>query len=418
MEELTYQGNKFIPRELKDCPECGKPRISFGWCKDCETNSMKQNFPYWASENKEIDELIRHTQLNASQTCDYLEWIPFEKFEMVKYISSGGFGSVYSALWMEGPRWNWDEGAQEWTRAGPMNVALKRLDNSHNISSSFINQIKAYCKCIQSASLAETFGITKDPTSNYMIVMKYYERGNLYQYLDHHNGILSWEDIVNMLRGIARGLEKIHIEGKIHKNLHGGNLLIEDETDARIGDVGLYGPCYLHEKDNLGQIYGVLPYIAPEVLRGENYTSASDIYSFGIIMNTLATGKRPWYNEAHDINLAKNIYDGRRLEIPEDTPKFYAELIQQCWDNEPENRPTASYIYKKLNWINLIREHPNPFDDNYYISEEKRCKIISQSFNIYTHPKIHPEAYYTSRLLYFPELSNMIINQKESTDYL
>ncbi|PKB95828.1 hypothetical protein RhiirA5_507153 [Rhizophagus irregularis] len=69
--------------------------------------------------------------------------------------------------------------------------------------------------------------------------------------------------------------------------------------------------------------------------------------------------------------------------------------MEQCWDDEPENRPTASYLYKKLNWINLIRDNPNPFDDNYYISEEKRFKIASQLPTIYTHPEIHPEAYYT-----------------------
>ena len=102
---------------------------------------MKENFPYWTSGNKEIDELIQYTQLNATQACDYLEWIPFEKFEMVKYIGRGGFSVVYSALWMEGPRWIWDDGAQEWTRAGPMNVALKRLDNSQNISSSYIDRV-------------------------------------------------------------------------------------------------------------------------------------------------------------------------------------------------------------------------------------------------------------------------------------
>ncbi|PKY46913.1 hypothetical protein RhiirA4_521103 [Rhizophagus irregularis] len=126
---LSYQqGNKFTPKELKDCPEYGKPRISFGWCLKCETNSMKENFPYWTSRNKEIDELIRYIQLNATQACDYLEWIPFEKFEMVKYVGKAG-----------------------------------------------------------------TFGITKDPTSSYMIVMKYYENGNLYQYLDHCNGIIHSE---------------------------------------------------------------------------------------------------------------------------------------------------------------------------------------------------------------------------------
>ncbi|RIA90086.1 kinase-like domain-containing protein [Glomus cerebriforme] len=399
MEDDSHQGSKYIPRELKNCPECGKLRISFGWCKDCETNSMKENFPYWTSENKEIDELVRHTQLNASQKCDYLEWIPFEKFDMVKYIGSGGFGSVYSALWMEGPRWIWDDGAQEWTRAGPMNVALKRLDNSLNISSSYIDQIKVYRKYLQSALLVETFGITKDSTSNYMIVMKYYENGNLYQYIDRPNEILSWINMIDMLRGIAIGLEEIHAKGKFHRNLHGGNLLIEDEkvsTGARIaqiGDVGLYGPCYDIENQSSNQIYGVLPYLAPEVLRGEDYNTASDIYSFGIVMNTLATGQRPWHNRAHDISLAKDICDGKRLEITEDTPKFYTELMQQCWDNEPKNRPTASHLKERLSkWIWLI------CIDLYSVSERKIPKK-------YYHSKIHPEAYYTSRLLYFPELS-------------
>ncbi|RGB42439.1 kinase-like domain-containing protein [Rhizophagus diaphanus] len=263
--------------------------------------------------NNEIDELIQNTQLNVSQACNYLEWIPFETLVMGKYIGSGGFSSIYSAVWMEGPRWNLDDSTQEWARAGPTSVALKRLDNSLNILSSYVDQIKVHHECIQLASFVETFGITKDSTSNYMIVMKYYETGNLYQYLDRHNWILSWKDIIDMLRGIAKSLEKIHIKGKFHKNLHGGNLLVDEKvvTDTRVSDVGLYGPCYYETN----QIYGVVPFIAPEVLRGENYTAASDIYSFGIIMNTFATGKRPWYNRAHNINLAKDICDGER-------PKF------------------------------------------------------------------------------------------------
>ena len=122
-------------------------------------------------------------------------------------------------------------------------------------------------------------------------------------------------------------------------------------------------------------------------------------------MNTFATGKRPWYNKAHDISLAKNICDGMRLEIPEDTPKFYAELMRQCWDNEPEKRPIASHLYHKLNWINLVCDRS--FNDDYSVSEEKRHKIISQLPKTHTLPEIHPEAYYTSRLLYFPELLNI-----------
>ena len=62
--------------------------------------------------------------------------------------------------------------------------------------------------------------------------------------------------------------------------------------EARISDVDLHGPsCYCQSSN---QVHGVLPYIAPEVLRGENYSAASDIYSFGIVMNSFATGKGLW----------------------------------------------------------------------------------------------------------------------------
>src|ERR1051325_2609400 len=141
MGEVPVPSIKFISREPKDCSDCNNPKISFGWCKECESNSLKENFPYWTSENNDINELIRHTQLNVSQACDYLEWIPFERFDFVEYIGSGEFSSVYSAVWMEGPRRTWDDAAQEWTRTGPTKVALKRLDNSLNISSSYINQV-------------------------------------------------------------------------------------------------------------------------------------------------------------------------------------------------------------------------------------------------------------------------------------
>ena len=89
-----------------------------------------------------IDEFIRDTQLNANDSTDYLEWIEFDQFELVENKNKrGAFSSIYSAMWLEGPRWNLDEAAEVWTRNGPMKVILKRLDDSQNMDQDFVNQV-------------------------------------------------------------------------------------------------------------------------------------------------------------------------------------------------------------------------------------------------------------------------------------
>jgi serine/threonine protein kinase len=76
------------------------------------------------------------------------------------------------------------------------------------------------------------------------------------------------------------GLKRIHQKGLIHKDFHSGNILT-DSGDSLITDLGLCRPANYKKEE--GKIFGVLPYIAPEVLKGKPYSQASDIYSFGIV---------------------------------------------------------------------------------------------------------------------------------------
>ena len=73
------------------------------------------------------------------------------------------------------------------------------------------------------------------------------------------------------------------------------------------------------------KIYGVLPYIAPEVLYEKPYTVSSDIYSFGIIMTELSSGKPPFYKRKHDSGLVLAISNGLRPEFGR-TPEIYKRL--------------------------------------------------------------------------------------------
>ena len=85
----------------------------------------------------------------------------------------------------------------------------------------------------------------------------------------------------------------------------------------------------------LESIYGNLPYIAPEVITGKEYTFASDIYSIGMLMWEISSGQQPFAGFDHDYDLAMNIVNGMRPKIVLETLFKYKQLMEQCWDANP-----------------------------------------------------------------------------------
>src|SRR5438552_6849589 len=124
----------------------------------------------------------------------------------------------------------------------------------------------------------------------------------------------------------------IHEKNYIHHDLHSGNIFSYTFSQSVIGDLGLCQQV-VDKKDNPNEIYGVIPYLAPEVLSGKPYTKESDIYSFGMIMWEHTTGMKPFYNMPHDHLLIADILNGMRPKITKDTPKFYADLMKRCWNH-------------------------------------------------------------------------------------
>src|SRR5687767_1352271 len=127
--------------------------------------------------------------------------------------------------------------------------------------------------------------------------MEFANGGNLRSVLSTDFNNILWKEKVKNMWDLTSDLTYLHGLEYCHKDFHSGNILY-DETMTFISDFGLSRPA--NEQKSDGKIYGVLPYIAPEVLNGEPYTKASDIYSFGIIMAELSLGKPPFYDRNHD----------------------------------------------------------------------------------------------------------------------
>ena len=125
--------------------------------------------------------------------------------------------------------------------------------------------------------------MTKDPeTKEFMMIIQFADKGNLRCFLSKNFNNILWKDKILYLRNLAYDFENLHKLGYFHKDFHSGNILQvyynTNYNESYISDFGLSGPANEQKCDD--KVYGVMPYIAPEVLNGEEYTSSSDIYSF------------------------------------------------------------------------------------------------------------------------------------------
>lgn len=462
IKEDSYESSGFelVESDYGVCSDCSRPNTSTDWCHMCNAERFRQGFGTWTSNNEYIDKFIQDAQLGAADRREVLEWIPYEKLKHVTYVARGGYSTIYKAIWIDGPISGWNHEMQQWQRYQFMyddkcrflttldnmysgtfgiSIALKCLHDSSNVDEEFLNEWKTHLKCykVGNFSLIRLIGITQDPeTSNYMVAMEYAANGSLGD--DLKNLIQkNWYVRLRRLLEIITGLAVIHQQGLVHRDLHSGNILQLQEhyyniRTLLISDLGLTQPVNKSKKG--GEVYGVLPYVASEVLIGEPYTPAADIYSFGMIMWELTSGRQPFDNVPYDTKLCINIVRGTRPKTVEGTPESYAKLMMKCWDLNPLRRPTALELKetlgiwkKKCGYYYFDEEERKTWgdydddNDNYddyeirkatleFIKADKDLERF-QNFDkqIFTR---HSKACYTSRLISFPGI-NILPNPQD-----
>jgi len=202
------------------------------------------------------------------------------------------------------------------------------------------------------------------------IVTEYLPNGSLYDIMHRTNARFDWEMAIQLAIESANAINTLHCwkPTVLHRDLKPQNLLVDNNWHVKVGDFGLAR--FRSDKESndpsLAKIRGTFAYAAPEVYKGQVYSTKSDIFSFAIIVWELVTRvitgsyQKPYSehkNLKHDfqviIQTAKN---GLRPVIHSSCPPPFAQLMQRMWDPEPSLRPDFGEILQILNQIRDLFE--------------------------------------------------------------
>ncbi|KAG9284238.1 hypothetical protein G9A89_002048 [Geosiphon pyriformis] len=428
--------NKEIKTAISESHDCDLCKVcqksikeDYNSCAACKFIFFKKFYKNFSSGNKVVDEIIKNPiyippnnedDSEDTGSLNFYDWIPWEDMSNINECGRGGFGIIYNGIVTKGLMNSYSikhHGSMEyttkrWGTEGEGNkIAIKIMKNNEEVFKELIIQRAMFINTGHMLlDITSVYGITQNPeTLEYGIVTDFAENGDMRKYLSTNFYSNNWVDKLTASWRIISGLEAIHSSGMVHRDLHSGNILQYYGNIVRIGDLGLCQPvnneATTTEEEKKG-IFGVIPYIPPEVIKGERFTMAGDIYSFSMLLWELATGKPPFHDRSHDRDLIFDIsLNGVRPEITSPLiPPCIAEIIEKCWDANPKSRPTAKEVYNKLFALRNVAKSKTrssekiQFEESDKYIEEMVKNDTTTNYSIIT-TNIHPGAIYTSRVL-------------------
>ncbi|XP_015421309.1 PREDICTED: ephrin type-A receptor 5 isoform X6 [Myotis davidii] len=188
-----------------------------------------------------------------------------------------------------------------------------------------------------------------------MIVTEYMENGSLDTFLKKNDGQFTVIQLVGMLRGIAAGMKYLSDMGYVHRDLAARNILINSNLVCKVSDFGLSRVLEDDPEAAYTTRGGKIPirWTAPEAIAFRKFTSASDVWSYGIVMwEVVSYGERPYW-EMTNQDVIKAVEEGYRLPSPMDCPAALYQLMLDCWQKDRNSRPKFDGIVNMLD--KLIR---------------------------------------------------------------
>ncbi|XP_037613979.1 receptor-interacting serine/threonine-protein kinase 3 [Sebastes umbrosus] len=260
-----------------------------------------------------------------------------------KVIGSGGFGQIYKARHHQ---WGCD-------------VAIKLLHHDDGTSASLLHEINMMRQgsspyVIQVRGVFRGRPLSSSSSTHLGLVMEVMERGSLASLQATLRGVPSWPLVFRLAHQVALGINFLHslTPPLLHLDLKPSNVLLDSYLNAKLTDFGLarfYHSVTRGSKKNSEEEGGTISYMPPEAFHlSYSPTRASDIYSYGILLWSIVTGKQP-YAHAKSSLVRLRIPEGDRPSLEEIRGQAAGlagltklmELMERCWDTRPKQRPVA-----------------------------------------------------------------------------
>jgi len=244
------------------------------------------------------------------------------RFRILRFLGRGGMGEVYAA---------WDEDVRQ-------KVAVKTLLPQISRDPLAISRLRSEmqnARKVTHPNVCRVFDLVRDakPDQDYFLLTMELVEGETLAARLKRDGPLPVATALHVARQLANALDAAHLVGVIHRDFKTGNILLDPTgggppravvTDFGLARDVLAGTPGGETLTASGLLVGTPAYMAPEILNGAPASTASDIYSFGIVLNEIATGERP--------------LPGSPVHVPAAYGRRWPAVIQQCVDADPQRR--------------------------------------------------------------------------------
>ena len=293
------------------------------------------------------------------------------RYELLEVIGTGGMAVVYKA------------------RCHRLNrlVAVKVLKDEFSADEDFLRRFRAEGEAVAMLShpnIVQVFDVSASEDANY-IVMELIDGISLKQYMEV-KGILNWKETLHFATQIAKGLEHAHSRGIVHRDIKPHNVMVLKNGSVKVMDFGI---AQVMNKSNTltKEALGSVHYISPEQAKGSFTDSRSDIYSLGVVMFEMMTGRPPYDGDSPVAVAIQHINGGapRPTSLNPNIPVGMEQIIMKAMALEPKDRYSSAT--ELLSDLEEFRKNPALTFD-YHVPVGDDTKIITP---ISTRPKTTAE---------------------------